>query len=46
MTRVRKTPEQEINYDEEGNPYVMWGKSRVLLSAFYRELARFVDWNL
>lgn len=46
MTHVRKTPEQEIEYDEEGNPYVMWGKSRVLISAFYRELARFVDCNL
>lgn len=45
MTQVRKTPPQEIQHDDNGDPFVMWGKKRVLLSDFYRELVRFVDWN-
>ena len=46
MTTICKGKEQEIRYDEDGGAYVMHGKQKVPLSAFYRELARFVDWEL
>ena len=44
--RIRKTPVQEILFNDDGEPYVYWGKTKITLDNFYRELARFVDWNL
>ena len=40
---IRKGKEQEIQYDEDGNPFAYWGKAKVMISDFHRELARFVD---
>lgn len=41
--KIRTQKEQLIRYTQHGDPYVFWGKTQVLLSAFYRELVRFVD---
>jgi hypothetical protein len=42
--KITKQPEQEIKYDMDGNPFVMWGKTvKVGLDQFYREVVRFVD---
>ena len=46
MTTVRKQHEREFEVDAEGNYSVMWGKKEIPLSAFYREPARFIDWEL
>jgi hypothetical protein len=45
MTVSKQAP-RTIKYDTSGAPYVVWGKTKVPVSAFWRELARFVDWNL
>jgi hypothetical protein len=41
--KFKKSPEQEIQYDEDSQPFVMYGKKQVPVSAFYRETVRFVD---
>lgn len=42
--KITKQPEQEIQYDDEGEPFVMWGKTKkVMLTAFYKESVRFID---
>jgi hypothetical protein len=42
--KITKQPAQDIQYDDEGNPFVMWGKTLKLgLDQFYRETVRFVD---
>lgn len=40
---IRKGKSQEIQYNDEGEPYAMWGKTQVPIGAFYRETVRFVD---
>jgi hypothetical protein len=43
---IRKQHEREIQYDEDGNPFVIWGKAtKIPISEFYRESVRFVDWE-
>lgn len=42
--KITKQPEQEIQYDMDGNPFVMWGKTLKLgVDQFHREVVRFVD---
>lgn len=43
--KIRKQKERTIHWNDDGEPYVLWGKTIIMLSAFWRELARFVDWN-
>jgi hypothetical protein len=46
MTTIRKQTEREFVYTPEGEATVQWQKGAPIpVSEFWRELARFVDWE-